>query len=135
MSDPATDHQCIKEAAYMNIPVICLANADSPLSGCDVAIPCNNRGRKSIALVYWLLAREVLMLRGQLERDAEWDVIVDLFMFREISDDKKEEVADEGEQELHQEQEETGVQDALKNDDEEGDAEVHDDAWDNKEFK
>jgi len=116
----------------MNIPVICLANADSPLSGCDVAIPCNNRGRKSIALVYWLLAREVLMLRGQVERDAEWDVIVDLFMFREISDDKKGDDEEAEGDELHKEEEATGVADAMKNDDEEGDAEGQDEAWENK---
>ena len=116
----------------MNIPVICLANADSPLSGCDIAIPCNNRGRKSIALVYWLLAREVLMLRGQIERDAEWEVIVDLFMFREISDEKKGDEEEEAGEELHKEEEATGVADAMKNEDEDAEGEVHDDAWENK---
>ena len=83
----------------MNIPVICLANADSPLSGCDVVIPCNNRGRKSLAMVFWLLAREVLMLRGTINRDEEWPEIVDLFMFRELTEDKKEDGdAEEGEE-------------------------------------
>lgn len=117
----------------MNIPVICLANADSPLSGCDIVIPCNNRGRKSIAMVFWLLAREVLMLRGTIERDAEWPEIVDLFMFRELTEDKKEDgEVEEGEEELHKE-EETGVADAMKDKPDEEEEEVHDDAWGNHE--
>ena len=134
VSDPATDHQAIKEAGYMNIPVLTLANADSPLSGVDVAIPCNNRGKKSIAFLFWSLAREVLMLRGQVARDQEWDVIVDLFMFRDIKEGEQqaEEAAnDEGDQ-LHQEEEATGIADAMKNDEGEDEGEVKDDAWDNK---
>ena len=83
VTDPRTDHQAINEARLVNIPVIAFCDTDAPLQNVDVAIPCNNRGRNSIAMMYWLLAREVLRMRGTIPRSLPWEVKVDLFIYRD----------------------------------------------------
>ena len=95
LTDPRTDHQPIREASYVNIPIIAFCDTDSPLRFVDVAIPANNKARNAIGLMYWMLAREVLRLRGSISRQS-WDVVVDLFFYRdpeEVEQQAKEEAA------------------------------------------
>ena len=83
LSDPRVDHQPISDCSFVNIPTIAFCNTDSPTQYVDVAIPVNNKGKQAIGLMYWLLAREVLYLRNAIARNTPWEVMVDLFFYRE----------------------------------------------------
>nr|BAN40519.1 40S ribosomal protein sa, putative [Entamoeba invadens]BAN40566.1 40S ribosomal protein sa, putative [Entamoeba invadens]BAN40885.1 40S ribosomal protein sa, putative [Entamoeba invadens]BAN41442.1 40S ribosomal protein sa, putative [Entamoeba invadens]BAN41501.1 40S ribosomal protein sa, putative [Entamoeba invadens] len=89
VSDPAVDSQALLESGYINVPTIAFCNSDSDTTNVDIAIPCNNRSRLSIGLMWWMLTREILRFRGELARDKTWEVVVDLFLHREL-DAKKE---------------------------------------------
>jgi len=104
VSDPRVDHQAINEASYVNIPVISFTNTDSPLKFVDIAIPCNNKGVQSIGLMWWLLAREVLRLRGKIIVEKTFFVLndlkimPDLYFYRDPEEQKKDEIGEEVEE-------------------------------------
>lgn len=91
LTDPRTDHQPIKEAALSNIPTIAFCDTDSPMSYVDVGIPANNKGKHSIGCLFWLLARMVLQMRGAIAPGHKWEVMVDLFFYREPEEPKEQE--------------------------------------------
>ncbi len=63
--DPLTEKQAITEATHMRIPIIGFADTSNETSYIDLVLPANNKAKKSIALIFWLLAREVMKARGQ----------------------------------------------------------------------
>jgi len=102
ITDPRTDAQPIRESSYVNIPTIVFCDTDSPTRYVDVAIPANNKGKHSIGLLYWLLAREVLYLRKQIQRGTAWDVMPDLFFYRDPEEAEREAHAEEERARLEQ---------------------------------
>ena len=79
VTDPQADQQAVTEATRAGVPVIAISNSDNVTSKVDLIIPANNRGRKALATVYWLLAREVLKKQGSIQRDSEMKMSIDDF--------------------------------------------------------
>lgn len=79
VTDPQADQQAVLESTRAGVPVIAICNSDNVTSKVDVVIPANNRGRKALATVYWLLAREVLKKQGVIKTDSEMKVPIEDF--------------------------------------------------------
>jgi small subunit ribosomal protein S2 len=71
VSDPRADAQAVKEASKVGIPIVALCSTDNEFSGVDLVIPTNNKGRRALAVVFWLLTRQVLRERGELGADKD----------------------------------------------------------------
>ena len=74
VTDPAADSQALSEAVKSGLPVVAICDANNRLRNVDLALPANNKGRRSLALVYWLLAREMLKADGTVKNDMEWEL-------------------------------------------------------------
>jgi small subunit ribosomal protein S2 len=79
VTDPKADEQAVKEATRMGIPVLALCDTDNDFSNVDFVIPANNKGRRALATIYWLLARQVLRERGELPLDSSIKPTIDDF--------------------------------------------------------
>lgn len=79
VSDPRADFQAVKEASAVGIPVIALCSTDNEFYGVDLVIPTNNKGRRALAVIYWLLARQILRERGELPPDKDPPLTIDDF--------------------------------------------------------
>lgn len=90
ITDPHLDKQIVKEAYNCNIPIIGICDTFNNPKYLDLVISANNKGRKSIALIYWVLAKEVLKLRGEIKGDAEFKYTVEDFEMPEDQQDRNE---------------------------------------------
>jgi small subunit ribosomal protein S2 len=82
ITDPEYDKQAIEEAVKKRIPVIALCSTNNYLENIDLIIPINNKGRKSLALAFWLLARELLKLKGHIKKDEEFTMQAEEFEYQ-----------------------------------------------------
>jgi len=79
VSDPRADSQAVKEASMVGVPVVALCSTDNDFSGVDLVIPTNNKGRRALAVIYWLLARQILRERGELPPDKDLPLTIEDF--------------------------------------------------------
>ena len=134
VTDPRTDYNAILESSYVNLPVIAICNTDNMLKYVDCAIPCNNRNKYSIAMIWYLLTKAVLELKKE---EGEFDKNPSAYVNIELEKDKgKKEEGDEEEEEGKEEAgEEEGGEDEGEGDnkDEEGGEEEGEDEDDDGE--
>jgi len=79
VSDPKADVQALKEATAIGVPVVALCSTDNEFAGVDLVIPTNNKGRRALAVIYWLLARQILRERGEIPPDGNIASTIDDF--------------------------------------------------------
>jgi small subunit ribosomal protein S2 len=72
VTDPLVDSQAIEEAIKMRIPIVALCDTSNETASIDLIIPVNNKGRKALSMVYWLLAREIQKSRGIIKEYEEF---------------------------------------------------------------
>jgi len=79
VSDPRADAQAVKEASNVGIPIVALCSTDNEFAGVDLVIPTNNKGRRALAVIFWLLARQILRERGELAADKDPQATIEDF--------------------------------------------------------
>ncbi|MEM1513820.1 MAG: 30S ribosomal protein S2 [Candidatus Thermoplasmatota archaeon] len=79
VNDPIGDKQAMNEAIKVGLPIVALCDTNNETSFVDIVIPVNNKGRKSLALTYWLLAREILKARGEIKNDSDFQYRIEDF--------------------------------------------------------
>jgi small subunit ribosomal protein S2 len=71
--DPWTDRQAIKDALKIGIPIIALCDTNNTTNNLDLVVPCNNKGKKALSLIFYILAREYLKAKGKIKSDKEFN--------------------------------------------------------------
>ena len=79
VTDPAADKQALNEALNLGIPIVAMCDANNETRNVDLVIPTNNKGRRALACIYWLLSREVLVARGDLKDPADFNMEIEDF--------------------------------------------------------
>jgi small subunit ribosomal protein S2 len=90
VTDPLVDKQAVAEAVKMRVPIVALCDTFNETSLSDFVIPCNNKGRKAIAMVYWALALETLKARGKIKEDSEFTAKPEEYESEEVPMEERE---------------------------------------------
>jgi len=77
--DPWPDKNAVHDAKLVGIPIIGLCDTNNTTQNIDIVIPCNNKGSKSLALIFWILSNQFLKEKGSLPRDKDLDLELEDF--------------------------------------------------------
>lgn len=78
--DPWTDKNAVEDATRVGVPVVALCDTNNQSNKVDLVVPCNNKGKKSIGLVFYLVAREYMRAKGQLAGNEEMSAQLEEFV-------------------------------------------------------
>ncbi|MGA3059915.1 MAG: 30S ribosomal protein S2 [Candidatus Bathyarchaeia archaeon] len=90
VSDPRADAQAVKEASKVGIPIVALCSTDNEFAGVDLVIPTNNKGRRALAVIFWLLTRQILRERGELAADKDPPATIEDFEAKVTREEEEE---------------------------------------------
>ncbi len=79
VTDPWPDKNAVNDAVRVGIPIIALCDTNNTANNVDLIVPCNNKGKKSLGLIFWIIAKEYLKNRGVIKKDEDLKVTVDDF--------------------------------------------------------
>jgi len=79
VTDPAADEQALREALNIGVPIVGICDANNETKYVDLVIPSNNKGRRALATIYWLLTREIMKAKGQCASDEDFQMTVEEF--------------------------------------------------------
>jgi small subunit ribosomal protein S2 len=78
-ADPIPDKNVINDASKLGIPVIALCDSNNDAKNIDLVIPCNNKGKKSLAVIFFVLAREFLKNKEIIKSDKDFTATIEDF--------------------------------------------------------
>lgn len=79
ISDPMIDYQALQEAVKAKVPIIAICDTFNETKDIDIIIPANNKGKKALATLFWLLARQMLKERGVIKSDSDFKYKIEDF--------------------------------------------------------
>ena len=79
VTDTWPDRNAVNDAITMGIPVVALCDTNNQANNVDLVVPCNNKGKKSIGLVFYILAREYMLRKGMISKESEFTATLEDF--------------------------------------------------------
>ena len=79
VTDPWPDRNVVDDALKVGIPVIALCDTNNQINNIDLVVPCNNKGKKSLGVIFYILTKEYLLRRGVIKKQSEFKYTEDDF--------------------------------------------------------